>query len=99
MSLWFFQVALAGSSFMAGVLVGSFVMGILSDRFGRKKTAMGSILVCGLAQLGGSFARTYWGFSVSQFVAAIGKNSRNRKINCTLLVRALENYILSPSIY
>ena len=58
---------------MAGVLVGSFVAGILSDRFGRKKTAMGFILVCGLAQLGGSFTRTYWGFSVYQFVAAVGR--------------------------
>ena len=67
-----YKVALAGSSFMAGVLVGSFVCGALADRFGRRKTGLATVLLCGLSQLAGSFARTYYGFIVSQFTAAIG---------------------------
>lgn len=67
-----FKVALAGSSFMAGVLVGSFLCGTLADKFGRRKTGLVTVLLCGLSQLAGSFARTYYGFIVSQFTAAIG---------------------------
>lgn len=31
--------------FLAGVAIGGFVCGLISDKFGRKKTLMGSVLI------------------------------------------------------
>ena len=67
-----FKVALAGSAFMVGVFIGSFFFGAIADKFGRKKTVLMSMLVCGGAQLAGSFLPEYWSFITSQMVAATG---------------------------
>ena len=44
-----YKVALAGSSYMAGLLIGSLLSGVLADKFGRKKTGLATLLLCGLS--------------------------------------------------
>ena len=49
-------------AFMFGLLIGSIFCGILSDRFGRKRTLILMILLAFGSSLGGSFVRNYWAY-------------------------------------
>ena len=63
---------------MAGLLIGSLLSGSLADKFGRKKTGLATLLLCGLSQMAGSFAKSYYWYILSQFMAAIGNFQRNQ---------------------
>ncbi|CAH1793800.1 unnamed protein product [Owenia fusiformis] len=63
---------------MLGLLVGAFLSGLFSDRFGRRRTALG-MLVCSIgAILGGAFSENFILFLVMRFLSlltTIGSNT------------------------
>ncbi|XP_013411039.1 organic cation transporter protein isoform X2 [Lingula anatina] len=61
------KIATAQIVFMAGVLVGAFVMGALSDAIGRKPTLIISVLLQGVCGTAAAFAPEYYSFIVLRF--------------------------------
>lgn len=57
---------------MAGILLGSFLWGILGDRFGRKRSLFASIIVYSAASLGCGFVQDVDTYAVLRFVAGVG---------------------------
>ena len=49
------NASVLGASYMLGMLVGSFVIGMLSDKIGRKKTLMMSVVLVSMSGLIGAF--------------------------------------------
>ena len=60
-----------GMCYMFGFLVGSFLFGILSDRFGRKWALMASVTFSSATTLAGAFITDYWGYLVVRFVSGV----------------------------
>jgi hypothetical protein len=58
--------------FMAGMGLGSFGSGLLSDRVGRRHTLLFSTLTAGVASLGGSLAPGYISYALLQLVTGCG---------------------------
>ncbi|KAH9505323.1 hypothetical protein Btru_058343 [Bulinus truncatus] len=58
--------------YMAGVLFGSFVCGVMSDRIGRKKTIMLATVCHAGASIGIAFAPNFIAFAILRFVTGIG---------------------------
>ena len=67
------QVALVGSIYMAGLFVGSYLVGMLSDKVGRKWSTMFAIVMGGIFQTIGAWMPGYYSYTVTRFFAAIGK--------------------------
>jgi MFS family permease len=65
------KASFVGMAYMFGMLVGSFICGILSDRIGRKKTLLIAIFVTFASALGGAFVKQYWPYLVLRKVKAI----------------------------
>ena len=55
---------LVGSAFMVGLMIGSFTLGTLSDRIGRKPTLMLSIAMSSGGGLVGTFMPEYYSFLI-----------------------------------
>ena len=55
-----FKGPLLGSAFMVGLMIGSFTLGTLSDRYGRKPTLMLSMLLSSGGGLLGAFMPEYY---------------------------------------
>ena len=70
-----FMVALVGSIYMAGLFFGSYLFGMLSDKLGRKKTAMTAIIIGALFQTIGAWMPGYYSYTVTRFGSAIGKSN------------------------
>lgn len=66
------QVSFVGSAYMLGLMIGSFVCGVLSDKYGRKLVIMFSIAASSLGSLAGAFMPEYWSFLLTRVVTAIG---------------------------
>jgi len=66
------SVAFTGSAYMFGLMVGSFICGWCSDRFGRKIAILGSMLLSTTASLVGAFMPDYWTYLVLRFLTAVG---------------------------
>lgn len=67
------QVALANSVFMAGML-SAFLVGLLGDRFGRKKVIVASTLAFGVFQLSGAFMPGYASYTLTRFLTAFSES-------------------------
>ncbi|XP_045584002.1 organic cation transporter protein [Procambarus clarkii] len=65
------MMATVQASYMSGLLVGSLVMGQLSDRYGRRPMSVLCAVAAALAGTVVSFAKTYMQFLVLRFVTAI----------------------------
>jgi len=64
---------LATSLFMAGVLIGSVVFGIVSDKFGRKTVMISSTVLAFAAQVGSAFTHKYeWFVATRMIVSTFG---------------------------
>ena len=57
--------------YMLGMVIGSFVFGLMSDHFGRKKTLIFSAIVSGCVCLGSSFITDYWWYFISRLSLGI----------------------------
>ena len=57
--------------YMLGMVIGSFVFGLMSDYFGRKKTLIFSAIVSGGVCLGSSFIDDYWWYFISRLSLGI----------------------------
>jgi len=66
------SVAFTGSAYMFGLMVGSFLCGWCSDRFGRKMALLGSMVVSTSASLVGAFMPGYWSYLALRFLTAVG---------------------------
>ena len=60
----FLQVALVGTFYMLGLLIGSFLSSWPADRFGRKPLAFLFVLAGGGANLVGGMLNEYWSYLV-----------------------------------
>mmetsp|Transcript_31916 Transcript_31916/g.90651 ORF Transcript_31916/g.90651 Transcript_31916/m.90651 type:complete len:560 (-) Transcript_31916:317-1996(-) len=60
------------SGFFAGFLIGAGLFGTLSDKLGRKKSLMISLLVAGISGVLCGVSTSYWVFAVWRFVVGIG---------------------------
>ena len=55
------------SFFMIGLLAGSFIFGVLSDKIGRRHTLLLATLTCALGNLAGAFVSNKWGYAILRF--------------------------------
>jgi putative MFS transporter len=57
---------------MTGMLVGGIVFGIIGDKFGRKKTLFGSIILYSIANIANSFIDSFAFYAFWRFIAGVG---------------------------
>ncbi|QQP40977.1 Uncharacterized protein FKW44_015212, partial [Caligus rogercresseyi] len=63
---------LVGASYMIGMLVGSFLLGFLSDMYGRKTALIASVLLVSIPSTIASFATNVYVFSFLRFLTGMG---------------------------
>ena len=61
--------AFAQSVFMFGVMIGSYLFGDLSDRFGRKVTFLSSVLIQAIFGIAAGLAPDYWSFILLRYLS------------------------------
>jgi len=66
------NVALTGTAYMLGLMIGAIIAGYCSDKFGRKIAILGCILVSSVGSLAGSFMPDYWSYLALRFITAVG---------------------------
>ena len=66
-----FQTEIAASSLLAGCVLGASVGGVLSDRFGRRRTLVFSALLFAASSLGAALPRNLAEFTVARFIGGI----------------------------
>lgn len=66
-----FQTEIAASSLLAGCVLGASIGGVLSDRFGRRKTLLFSALLFAVSSLGAALPRNLPEFTVARFIGGI----------------------------
>lgn len=71
-----FLASTATSSYQIGYLVSSLLIGYFSDRFGRRPTLIGTIILEIFAGYGQAFAPSIYFFTVSRFVLGIAAYGR-----------------------
>lgn len=64
-------MAFINMGYMFGLLIGSFLFGLLSDKFGRKKALLLSGVLSGAFSLGGSFVKSYWAYFILRLCLGI----------------------------
>jgi len=60
------------SFMMIGLLVGSFVFGVMSDKIGRRHTLLISVLCCAVGNLLGSLMPNHWSYAITRVLASAG---------------------------
>merc|ERR1712088_32667 len=60
------------SFFMIGLLAGSFIFGVLSDKIGRRHTLLLATLTCALGNLAGAFVSNKWGYAILRVLGGAG---------------------------
>ena len=56
---------------MIGLLAGSFIFGVLSDKIGRRHTLLLATLTCALGNLAGAFVSNKWGYAALRLALLI----------------------------
>lgn len=69
------QMAFINMGYMLGLLVGSFLFGILSDKYGRRKALLVGALASGALSLSMSFIKNYWAYFALRFLLGIFSKS------------------------
>lgn len=65
------QMALINMGYMFGLLIGSLVFGLVSDKFGRRIALLSAAILSGAISLSMSFVRNFWLYFVLRFVLGI----------------------------
>lgn len=65
------MVGLISSFYMIGLMIGSFVVGYTSDRFGRKPVMLGMMILSLVSTLSGVFCRGYWSYAFTRLVTGV----------------------------
>ena len=65
------KVGLASSLYMVGLLLGSALVGLTSDRFGRRPVLLAMILTSILTTIAGAFCRGYWSYVTTRLLAGM----------------------------
>ena len=68
-------MAFINMGYMLGLLVGSFLFGILSDKYGRRKALLVGALASGALSLSMSFIKNYWAYFALRFLLGIFSKS------------------------
>ena len=69
------QMAFINMGYMFGLLIGSFLFGILSDKYGRRKALLVGALISGGLSLSMSFIKNYWAyFALRLFLGIFSKS-------------------------
>ena len=68
----YFWTILVDEFFMLGVMAGSTVFGIMSDRLGRRHTMMIAILSCTVGNLLGIAMPNHWSYTIPRILASAG---------------------------
>lgn len=66
------QAGTVGSLALVGMLIGSLVVGMLTDKLGRRRILIGSILLFSTFMLACAFAPTWELFAISRFITCFG---------------------------
>jgi MFS family permease len=78
------QVGLAGSSYLAGAVLGAFFFGWLTDRLGRKKLFTITLSVYLLATAATALSWNFWSFALFRFITGAGIGGEYTAINSTI---------------
>src|SRR5205823_4752168 len=65
-------IGFAGSSIIIGCLIGTLIVGSVSDRLGRKRSLILAALLFGLSALGTALPRTFLEFSIFRILGGVG---------------------------
>jgi len=65
-------IPIIDSFMMFGLLVGSFIFGVLSDKIGRRHTLLIGILCCSLGNLIGAFMPNQWSYAILRIFGGAG---------------------------
>ncbi|CAG7823398.1 unnamed protein product [Allacma fusca] len=86
-------VASIQASYMVGVLVGSLVLGSLSDKLlGRRKAILASVTLIMLSGLAAAFAKSFIAFSFFRFLVAVGVSGSYQNCYVLLLEHSDKSY-------
>jgi MFS family permease len=78
------QLGLAGSIYVAGAVVGALFFGYLTDRFGRKKLFMITLLVYLIATTSTAFSQNFLEFAIARFFTGAGIGGEYSAINSAI---------------
>jgi MFS family permease len=78
------QVGLAGSSYLAGAVLGAFFFGWLTDRLGRKKLFTITLAVYLVATAATGFSWNAWSYALFRFLTGAGIGGEYTAINSTI---------------
>jgi len=78
------QVGLSGSVYVAGAVLGALLFGRMTDRLGRKRLFLATLLVYMLGTLATAFAPGFWAFAVCRFVTGLGIGGEYAAINSAI---------------
>ena len=68
----YFWTIVIDEFFMLGLLIGSFVFGVLSDKIGRRHTLVLAILSCAVGNLLGVAMPNHWSYAIPRVLASAG---------------------------
>ena len=75
---------------MIGLLAGSFIFGVLSDKIGRRHTLLLATLTCALGNLAGAFLSNKWGYAILRLLLVLANSiDRSDKLSKNLFVGCL----------
>jgi MFS family permease len=78
------ELGLAGSIYVAGAVIGALFFGYLTDRFGRKKLFMITLLLYLVATASTAFAQNFMMFAVARFFTGAGIGGEYSAINSAI---------------
>lgn len=68
----YFWTIVIDEFFMLGLLIGSFVFGVLSDKIGRRHTLVLAVLSCAVGNLLGVAMPNHWSYAIPRVLASAG---------------------------
>jgi len=78
------ELGLAGSIYVAGAVIGALFFGYLTDRFGRKKLFMITLLLYLVATASTAFAQNFMMFAIARFFTGAGIGGEYSAINSAI---------------